>query len=238
MEILNKEINIPMYWVALTLSFIISMIFGYFFLISDPATQPKVSTLLAGFASAFLVAFFQLLVSVYEAIKLRRYEKIGVLEIRQDRKSQSYYSKLIKQARSEILVLGVTASRFMDDFASDQNTKCQALIEALTKNVKVRILLPKYIHLSPTQQSDLRGKTMESYRRLLEKNFDIQIRFFDHIPTQSLVATDTTCIVGPVFPDIDSKNTPSIVMKKKAALAQGYLQHFDKEWNEANESPE
>lgn len=238
MELIKRNLNIPVYWVTLILSFMLLLIFVYLYWQVDQISQPKLASLYAGFASAFLVAFFQLSVSIIEALKLRRYEKMGVVDIRSNRKSQEYYSNLIKETNNEILVIGVTASRFMEDFASNENSDSRALIDALSKGVIVKILLPKFTHLKPHQISDISGKTLKHYAKLKENYANIYIQYYDHIPAQSLVATDSICIVGPVFPDISSKNTPSIVMKREAILAKGYLQHFEQEWKKSDESPD
>ncbi len=56
---------------------------------------------------------------------------------------------------------------------------------------------------------------------------------FDHAATYALVQVDEDVIVGPVFPDMESKDTPVIHLQLENVMAQSYLNYFESEWNTA-----
>lgn len=238
---LGKQLRIPLYWPTLILFIALTIFFAAIYYITDENSNPKLATLVGGFTSAFLVASLQLMVNIFDAIKLSKYISTGVIEILTTRKDPKYYEKIIRESKTKIYLIGVTASRFMDDFAAAESSqgKVPALQEALTKGVKIKILLPKLRLLNDPQQSDFKNKTWPRYETLKRtpKN-NIELRFYDHIPLHSIVSTESISIVGPMFPERESKNTQSLVLKTTSQYAEQYLQHFEEEWEKANEKYE
>lgn len=46
---------------------------------------------------------------------------------------------------------------------------------------------------------------------------------------------DDTCIIGPVFPDLESRNTPALRLRSSSPMAIPYLDYFESEWEKAKE---
>lgn len=237
----EKSFRIPAYWPALILSFFFTFLFGWFYFHIDENENSKLASLVAGFASAFLIATFQLIINVSDTLKLSKYVKTGFKEILSSRKDPKYYGKIIGDASNEILLIGVTASRFMDDFADSESadSAVPVLIQALNKHVKIKILLPKLEWLDAKKHPDFINKTLPRYQEL-QKTFStlIEMKYYNHIPTHSIVATDKIAIVGPIFPNRESKNTQSLVLTSDSEYANQYREHFHNEWSAASEKYE
>jgi hypothetical protein len=232
---LSKYFRVPSYVFMLLLSALLSVFFGFMYWYEDGSINPKEAALYAGFASAFLVAFFQLSTSILQALKLQKFETMGVKEILNARRGVEYYGDLIGSAKKEILVMGVTASRFMDDFGSDKTGKSE-LVNALSSGVQVKILIPKKRYLASVDKSNLTSITIPTYQNLKGRFEDkIELKYFDHVAAHSLVVIDDVCIAGPVFSGLKSKHTPAIVLESSSKYANPYLSYFQREWKSANE---
>ncbi|MDP2140039.1 MAG: hypothetical protein Q8L20_04440 [Gammaproteobacteria bacterium] len=238
MQISSGQFKVPYYWISLGGTLLLTLFFLWMYFKTDINVSPKLPTLYAGLSTGFLIAFLQLCVAVLEAIKLTKYESMGVLEIRENRREEAYYKKLIQEAKSEIKVVGVTASRFMEDFGNDDNASTKALINALARGVVVKILIPKHAHQSAASLHKVQSLTIPLYENLRGKYPDnIFLKYFDHIAAQSMVSTDDICIVGPVFGNKESKFTPSIVLTRNSTFAQPYFSNFESEWSSASDEP-
>ena len=234
-----KRLYFPSWGFILTIWALLTIFFVLMFWFSDPDANPKYAALMAGFASAFLVAFFQTSSAIIDAIKLKKYEKLGVIEILENgRRGRDYYGKLVSSASREIRVMGVTASRFMSDFGqiSDKNNELHL---ALSKGVRVRLLLPKLEFMREVDRTNFIKTTLPAYDNIKQScQGDISIKYFDHIAAHSIVVIDDICIAGPVFPNMESKHTPAIVLKSDSEFAKTYIAHFKHEWNSSYEKYE
>ena len=108
------------------------------------------------------------------------------------------------------------------------------MIYALERGITVRILLPLNKYL-PTEEKKNAGKiVLEKYKELHNRyNNKIEIRYFDHSPAHSIFRVDDTCIVGPVFPEVESKYTPALHLLNTSPMAIKYINYFDSEWEDA-----
>ncbi len=75
-----KDLRTPSWAIMLFFSAALVIVFGILYWHVDAIANPKSAALYAGLVGAFLVAFFQLLSSVLDALRLRKYEKLGVEE--------------------------------------------------------------------------------------------------------------------------------------------------------------
>lgn len=235
---INYKISVPLYWIILPLFLFFSLVMSVVYFWIDGDSLPKWSALIGSLAGAFIVASMQLLVSVFDALKFAKMTSTGFIEILPGRKDVGYYKKIIADSKKKIRVIGVTASRFMDDFARIESNEGETpvLVDALTRGVNVQILLPNRNNLTPKQVNDLENITLPIYQQLRSIHGNrIEIRFYNHIPLHSIVTTDSIAIVGPMFFHKDSKNTQSIVLRSDSMYADQYAQHFDAEWNSSSE---
>lgn len=131
--------------------------------------------------------------------------------------------------------MGVTASRFMDHFADEESgrTETRVLLDALARKVKVRILVPESDYLASMGDKGNADRTKRRFTGVANRHNNFEYRYFSHVPAHSLVVVDEECIIGPVFPELRSKDTPCIHITASSPYAEKYLEYFDKEWTDA-----
>jgi hypothetical protein len=133
-------------------------------------------------------------------------------------------------------MMGVTGSRFFKDFADlspNATSNAKVLIEALDRGVKVKILLPTkvYVELTKIQDFEFVKQQVAIIADKFPTNFEV--RYFEHVPAHSIFKVDDACIVGPVFPELESKYTPALYLKNSSPVADKYLKYFENEWERA-----
>lgn len=230
------DIKLPSYLFMLVISFLLVLLFGLLFWLADPIAESKQSILYGGLFSAFSVALLQLLTAIFEAKKLKKYESFGVEDILDARRDHQYYEKAILKSKSEILVMGVTASRFMEDFANEGSSQTTALLQILSKGIRVKILVPKSYHLTEKEKNKVSDITIHRVNEVAKQyGNSIELRFFDSQPKQSMVITSDVCLVGPVFSFMESQHTPTQVFRRHSALARSFVEYFEDEWGKSNE---
>lgn len=234
MKVFDKKITINFFFVIIL---IVSI--AIFFLWSDyfkgSYTLEKKETLLSGLITGLIIALLQLFLSWYEHKEINRFKKMKVLDIRSHRDDRDFYSNLIKNAKNRIDIMGVTASRFVSDFADTQSTRPEKtiLFDALTRGVVVRILVPEDGYLLDQKLKDIAKHTKEQFIAINAKSTNFNFRYYNHVATHSIFIIDDICILGPVFPNISSKDTPAIQIRKDSPYAEKYLHYFEDEWTSA-----
>lgn len=205
-----------------------------FLYIYDFYKDPKWTTIIAGLFTGFVIALFQAFLSSLEFKVFDEYYALKIKKILPNRNNPVYYGDLISEANKEINVLGVTAQRFLEDFA-DENTiapkEKKVLIKALKDDVEVKILIADKDYLA---NNDDKRKAEMAEPRLneLESNYtNFHCKRYKQLPTHSIVIIDNECIVGPVFPNVSSKDTPAIHLKRDSHLAKYYEAYFNAEWD-------
>lgn len=181
--------------------------------------------------AGFIVAIIQFLIAWQDYAQTDKLKKLKLIEILYNRATRDKYSEYIKNCNRELDVMGVTAVRFFNDFA---DTSVQApeestvLINALDRRVRVRILLPSDEFLPDSKKVDS-ARVRDKYAEL-SKYQNLEIRYFNHIAAHSIFRIDDTCIVGPVFPELESRNTPALHVMSSSPMAVNYLNYFESEW--------
>ena len=133
--------------------------------------------------------------------------------------------------------MGVTASRFFNDFADTDTAapdEAKVLLYAMDKGVKVRLLIPSDKYLpNDTKRED--AKRVKFKYGELKKKFphNLEIRYFNHTAAHSIFRVDETCIIGPVLPELESKYTPALHVMNSSPMALNYMDYFESEWNQA-----
>lgn len=189
--------------------------------------------------AGLLVALIQLFIDWDDQREIHKLKELHLKKVMLDRDQRSEYTQLIKDAHKHLDVMGVSASRFFSHFADlDYGARADSkvLLTALSNGVEVRILLPQREYLDESKHA-----SFDQVKALLPKiksripNAKITIKYFSHVPTHSIFRVDDECIVGPIFPKLESKNTPAIHLKNKGIYAEKYLDYFEDEWNSAHE---
>ncbi len=194
---------------------------------------PKVEPLLAGLVTGLLVALIQYLLDWNEHQEIETIKKLGIHRILPHRDDKGYYQRLLRHAERDIVVLGNTASRFLEDFAHATRTDSRTLFEALGRGVRVRVLVPKPEYL-PEDDRPRAEAAKKRMAQIAQESGNFEYRLFNHSPTHSLVKIDSDCLFGPVFPHVKSKDSPTIHADADSALVVEYLQYFENEWKQAS----
>lgn len=185
-----------------------------------------------GLVPGLSVALAQFILSWVEFSQISKFSSMKIKDVFDGRDSEQYYAKVISTAKRKIDVQGVTASRFVEDFADDTSSSedKKILISALKNDVIVRFLVPDPVLLEAVNQR--KSATTAEIVRDLMRRFPgrIELRYFSHSPTVSIVRADDDFIFGPVFKHLPSRNTPTIHTAAHSPLAQCYMAEFDLDW--------
>lgn len=186
--------------------------------------------------AGMIVAIIQYLIAWQDYKQTEKLKELKLVEILNNRREMRQYGEYIKSATRNLDVMGSTAVRLFRDFAdttkgAPESTK--VLIDALDRKVKVRILLPKEAYLiSDDKRQDAQNVKAKYFE--LKKTYDnIEIKYFDHNVAHSIFRIDDTCIIGPIFPTIESRNTPALHVMSSSPMAVNYLDYYELEWKKA-----
>jgi len=190
-----------------------------------------------GLASGLVVYLFSFITGVYSLNEIERYERMGVIAVLPNRHDKEYYKKYISKARKEVLVLGASGTRFLNDFLDPQKED-KILYSFLQNNdrARLKILVPTDEFMTEKSkanwdlQSDLRKNLLE---KLGEK---IEFKRFNEPPHQSFVVVDDEIITGPIFPGVESEYLPVIHIKRNNDYSEKHVKYFERLWNESSSS--
>ena len=218
--------------VLVVLAFIVTI---WYYKVSDEKLLAILGSLIAG----IFVAIIQFLIAWQDYRSTEKLKNIQIKEVLLNRDKRDFYENYVKSAKKVLDMMGVTGSRFMEHFANDDEdapSNSKVLLEAMSKGVKVRILIPEHDFLSTESDKRNEENARERYRRIKErypKNF--HVRYFKHVPAHSVFLVDDECIVGPIFPELSSKYTPALYLKSKSPFAEKYIDYFNNEWKKSLE---
>lgn len=205
---------------------------------TDANADARYIGILSGLVTGLVIAAIQFLTQYIEQTTLAEYKKHGLDEFLPNRKDAVYYRKLIKQTDigDQIVVVGVTCNRLLDDFANPTNNQSQDLLEAMARNVDVILLLPKVKYLIEPNLSDFNNKTLPKALAIEAQHpTRFKIRYYDFEPSHSIFLAGSYCLVGPIFKNIPSRDTPAIKFHKDGRYIKPYLQYINETIN--NSSP-
>lgn len=236
MGIFEKKLSFSMSIIIFIVlcAFLVASIVVYYF-INNPGNLwgAVFGSLIAG----MLVAIIQFLISWQEYQETEKLKELKLVEVLYNRRTKEQYCAYIKSATRTLDVMGSTAVRLFRDFADTTKgapENSRVLLLAMDRGVKVRILLPSEEFL-PNDEKRQDAKEVKAKRN--EINHDnLEIRYFEHKAAHSIFRIDDTCIIGPIFPDIESRNTPALHVMSSSPMAINYLDYFDSEWDQAKEA--
>ncbi|WP_204126847.1 hypothetical protein [Pseudomonas ogarae] len=224
-----------LYFMALVL---IALAISAMLYYTDANADARYIGVLSGLVTGLGIAAIQFFTQYIEQNTLAEYKKHGLDEFLPNRKDAEYYRKLIKQTEvgDKIVVVGVTCNRLLDDFANPTNNQSQDLLEAMARNVDVTLLLPKVRYLVEPNLSDFNNKTLPK-AQAIEAQYpsNFKIRYYDFEPSHSIFLAGSYCLVGPIFKNIPSRDTPAIKFHKDGRYIKPYLQYINETIN--NSSP-
>jgi len=197
----------------------------------------KVSAILGSLFAGLIVAIIQFVIAWQDYEQTEKLKELELLKVLYNRDNRTFYEDYIKQAKREINMMGVTASRFFNDFADDSpnaTSNAKVLFDVLGRGVKVRILLPNSNFVDNNKKQDVE-KVKQHVQGIRNKysNYSLEVKYFDHVAAHNIFNVDDKCIVGPVFPELESKYTPALFLRNSSPIADKYLAYFEYEWNKA-----
>lgn len=237
MDIFKKSYKITK--IAVVISVLVFIVIGCLYYYFKSPSDSKLSVIISGVCSSLLVAIIQLIIEYEDFKRNEIFSQLKLKRIMSDRNEIEFYRNYIKEAKTQIDIMGVTSSRFFNDFAElkpEAPEKNKILLSRLVVGVSVRILLPSDDFLSAEKVDAIRGVQRKlSEIRKEYPNCSFAIKRFDHKPYHSIFRVDDSCIVGPIFPEKESRYTTSLHLENSSELAKFYLNHFEKEWESAHE---
>ena len=232
MKIFTKSLKINATVIVLVCLVIATVVFGIIFWNSnDPRNMALFGSLFAG----IIVAIIQFIIAWQDYTQTEKLKELELIKVLYDRDDRTFYEDYIRKAKREIKMMGVTANRFFNDFADDSpnaTSNAKVLLDALRRNVRVSILLPESEFVEENKKQDVEN-VKKHVKSILDKypNYSLEVKHFNHVPTHSIFNVDDKCIVGPVFPALESKYIPALYLRNSSPLADKYLSYFDEEWN-------
>lgn len=205
--------------------------------------DPKLLGIISGLITGFIILVFQVWLSWEELKKMEKFDALHIKDILQRKDERGDYAKFISGAEKKVWMLAVTAHSFLEDFADEKSTweGAKALLDVLKKKgVEVRFLIAdqEYLAENDTRHKD-KARSVEPHLNELSKQFpNFKYAYYKHLPMHSILTIDDTSIVGPIFPDVASKNTPAIHLENDSAFVKHYLKYFRDEWEKWSKDKE
>ncbi len=226
-------INVRLPLIVLLLLALATGISGYYYIQGEANT--KATAFFGGLLTGLILVIIQFLFGYAEYAAMARIQRLGVKDILITRDNKDFYRKLINRAEKRIDVMGVTAVRFMEDFADSTSGRPEttALLQALSRGSEVRILVPNREYLTQGNDQSKAETAAKHFEAVGGKFSNFQYRYFEHEPAHSIVVIDDECLIGPVLPSVASKYTPAIYIERSSEYARKYLEYFDREWDKA-----
>jgi len=236
MSIFNKSLKINISLIILIIFISLIILFSILFSNSD---EPKLMSLFGSLVAGLFVAIIQFIIALQDYLQVEKLKELKLIKVMYDRYDRNFYSEYITRAKRRILIMGVTASRFFSDFADcDPKAiiKSKILLQKLLEDVEVKILLPNMSYLNNENKKNDFNKVKEIIDNIRKQipQCKIEVKYFEHLPSHSIFIVDDSCIVGPIFPNLESKNTPSLQLHNSSPMAIQYLKYFDEEWENSN----
>lgn len=236
MNIFTKKFKMSMSIVVLAILVLLLVIVGILYWRENNPSS-NWGAIFGSLIAGLLVAIIQFLISWQEYQETEKLKELKLVEVLYNRRTKEQYCEYIKSATRELDVMGSTAVRLFRDFADTTKgapENSRVLLLAMDRGVKVRILLPSEEFL-PNDEKRQDAKEVKARRNEIN-NKNLEIRYFEHKAAHSIFRIDDTCIIGPIFPEIESRNTPALHVMSSSPMAINYLDYFDSEWNYAKET--
>lgn len=238
MSLYRKKLSIPMPWAIVLVTALLLIVFGAISInLTNKSFWAKEGPLwvfATGLVSGLVVTLAQFCLSWADAKAIDRFRRMGVENVLTTRDEEAYYGTLIQAARSQVDVLGLTATRLMQDFADLNSPKDdkRTLEQALKNGVQVRILVaaPEQLGADDKNKCQVNRK---NFKNLADKYQNFNVRYFDATPIASFVRADNELVVGPVLPGMKSRHTPALHVNNSSPYAESYLNYFNETWNAA-----
>lgn len=238
MSLYNKKLSISLPWAIVAVTALLLMTFGAIFILKTDKglleNEGPLWVFASGVVSGLVVTLAQFCLSWADAKAIDRFRRMGVENVLTTRDEEAYFGQLIQKARSQVDVLGSTATRLMADFADPNSPRSEkrALIEALKSGVLVRILVATPARLDASDQHKY-PVNRKRFEFIAGSYPNFEVRYFDATPIAAFVRVDHELVVGPLLPGVESKHTPALHVYNHSPYAASYLNYFEQTWMSA-----
>lgn len=226
--------TVPIFYLVIIFLFIILLSAFWIYSVID---DEKWAMLISGIVSGLIAIIVTLWLSYYEFKKIERFRQMGVIDILPERTDKKYYEEIIRDAKTVIQVMGTSCTRFLDDFGN-QNSPEHALIDAMDSNssLSVQILVPDEDNMDHDSKKKFESQSVKRVINDLIGKYSgrLTIKRFNFRASNSLVRADNHLIVGPVFPNVDSRHTPAIHLDTSSKYAKKYIQYYEDVWTDSD----
>lgn len=224
-----KKIQFNIGAVFIIVGLVLLLIFSFWFYNINPEDNLWLFPILSGLISGLIIMIIQIFFSWSEFQQMERIKELGVRKILPTREGKPFYASLIRNAATRIDLMGYSAKLFMEDFGRQMQDN-NALLQALSNNVRVRILVYNPKNMKDNHDAIKAKKYLEKVK---DRFPNFECRYYDHNPAHSIVTIDDESLIGPYFPDVASKDSPCIQISTESPFVRKYLEYFDREWDKA-----
>lgn len=233
MKIETGVAKIPIWMIWICFVVVLIAIFGWLYYVSNPK-ETKLVGFLGGVFSGLITYLLIFVTWLGPLRELERLKKMGIKGLLSNRHDKNYYHTLLENSQQRVDVMGVSCSRFVQDFL-DPDADDKVLIDALGRHnqLRIRLMIPDDMHLT----NETRGKIVNvtaSINKLRNTYGDrIELRRFADYARHSFVIVDNELIAGPVFDGDKSRHDPAVHVTAETLFGIKYGQYFEKLWRES-----
>ena len=222
--------HVPLWLVVLlVLGLFLLALFFAFLVVEDT----KAISLLGGVIGGLVVYIANFISEKWALQKLLSYKRMGIRNVLSNRHDKLYYRKIIENSTNEVMVMGVSCSRFIDDFL-DTDSDDKILIDRLRQcpDLVVQLLVPNADNMSPDTRKRfaLSAKKLEQVEREFDKR--VQVRRFAHKARHSFVISDDDLVAGPIFSEDHSRHAPAVHVGISTDFGKKHYEYFKKTWEQ------
>ncbi|OQW74472.1 MAG: hypothetical protein BVN35_10345 [Proteobacteria bacterium ST_bin11] len=233
--IYDRFIGVRLSWIILVILIAICLYFGTEYY--KGKLEEHSTALYGGLLTSLIAVVIQMLMEWNEHREIEKFKKMGILKILPNHDGkQDYYFKILSSANKNIDFMGSTSASFLRDFVSNDKQsgeKASALIRAIERGVKIRILIARRDDLDITKHA----KFNEAKEKLekLQTDYPTCFNYFylSQKPSHTLVTADKECVVGPIIPECKSDVTSAIHALTDSPYLNCFLEHFEREWKKS-----
>lgn len=182
------------------------------------------------YAGLIVASIILLINSIFDFNNLRLTKIVSDSKLKgvlKDRTDDAYYAKLLKKAKSNVDIMGKTATRFLEDFGTVENDAERLIDELMGKGVKFRLLVCD-------TESDKAKRAYPYLKKYVSKGGSFEVKKFsksDYNP-QSLFIVDNECILGAMLSKQENKKIGSLHFNdKKSSYTKQFSDYFEDVWN-------
>jgi len=230
MKLFKTKLELTLSSIMLALYIIAIIIFSILYFL-EIIKSPKIEPLIGGGLVSLIAVFIQFIMQYQDFKNNEKLTKSGVVKFLERRDDKDYYEKIIKTTKEKLNLLFYTGKRFSEDFCQDFDGD-NAIIEALKRGVKIRLLLIDE-SLLPDDEKDNFRIAENNFKKIKSKykdNFDY--RYYKHIQTHNIFMNESSAIIGPYFHKKKSKYSNSIHFKSNSPYVTDFINFFETEWEE------